>query len=102
VTSVDSGAGEKAALSAEDKKAKLAKFQSHLKPRGEAFHAPKSLQPNSVVRPHLAPSAQTSAPKKAAAPKSETRAAAPKAAKSGAAKTAAATKAPAKKAPKKD
>jgi large subunit ribosomal protein L21 len=44
VTSVDNGAGQKASLNAEDKKAKLASFQSHLKPKGEGFTAPKSLQ----------------------------------------------------------
>src|SRR5947209_3115458 len=37
VTAVDSGAGEKLILSDADKKAKLGKFQSHLKPKGEAF-----------------------------------------------------------------
>jgi large subunit ribosomal protein L21 len=42
VTAVDNGAGEKAALSDEDKKTTLAKFQSHLAPKGEA-HTPKTL-----------------------------------------------------------
>ncbi len=42
VTSVDNGAGEKAALDEASKKAKLAKFQSHLKAKGEAF-TPKTL-----------------------------------------------------------
>jgi len=40
VTAIDSGAGAKLALSDEDKKAKLTKFQSHLKPKGEAHTAP--------------------------------------------------------------
>lgn len=40
VTSVDSGSGEKVTLTAEDKKLHLSKFQSHLKPKGEAFTAP--------------------------------------------------------------
>ena len=40
VTSVDSGAGHTLALAAEDKKAKLTQFQSHLKPKGEASTAP--------------------------------------------------------------
>lgn len=42
VTAVDSGSGEKATLSDADKKAKLAQFQSHLKPRGLA-RTPKTL-----------------------------------------------------------
>lgn len=42
VTAVDNGAGEKAALDDASKKAKLAKFQSHLAPKGEAF-TPKTL-----------------------------------------------------------
>ena len=37
VTSLDNGAGEKAALSAPDKKAKLAKFITSLTPKGLAF-----------------------------------------------------------------
>ncbi len=40
VTEVNSGAGDKLSLSADDKKTKLSKFQSHLKPKGEAFTAP--------------------------------------------------------------
>jgi large subunit ribosomal protein L21 len=40
VTAVDSGSGEKLELSADDKKAKLSKFQSHLKPKGPAATAP--------------------------------------------------------------
>jgi large subunit ribosomal protein L21 len=42
VTSVDNGSGEKASLDDASKKAKLAKFQSHLKAKGEAF-TPKTL-----------------------------------------------------------
>ena len=34
ITAIDNGAGEKTALSAEDKKTKLAKFTSQLKPKG--------------------------------------------------------------------
>lgn len=37
VTSLSNGAGEKLELSAADKKAKLEKFQSHLKAKGPAF-----------------------------------------------------------------
>lgn len=40
VTAVNSGSGEKLELSADDKKAKLSKFQSHLKPKGPAATAP--------------------------------------------------------------
>jgi large subunit ribosomal protein L21 len=40
VTSVDSGSGDKNALTAEEKKTKLSKFQTHLKPKGKAFTAP--------------------------------------------------------------
>jgi large subunit ribosomal protein L21 len=40
VTAVDSGSGQTLALSAEDKKAKLSKFQSHLKAKGPASTAP--------------------------------------------------------------
>jgi large subunit ribosomal protein L21 len=36
VTAVDSGAGDKLALSAEEKKTQLSKFQSHLKAKGPA------------------------------------------------------------------
>lgn len=42
VTSVDNGAGEKLALSSADKEAKLSKFHTQLKPKGEA-HTPKTL-----------------------------------------------------------
>ena len=42
VTSVDSGAGEKLALSDTDKKAKLSKFHTQLAPKGLA-HTPKTL-----------------------------------------------------------
>ncbi len=78
VTSVDNGSGEKVILSDADKKAKLAKFQSHLAPKGEAF-TPKTLG-----------SRKRMAAARAAGPAAE-KAAAPKAA-------AKATKAPAKKA----
>lgn len=40
VTSIDNGSGEKFTLSDEDKKAKLSKFQSHLKKKGPAATAP--------------------------------------------------------------
>lgn len=40
VTGVQSGAGDQLLLSDEEKKATLSKFQSHLKPKGEAFTAP--------------------------------------------------------------
>lgn len=40
ITAVNSGAGDQLALSDEEKKAKLSKFQSHLKPKGQAFTAP--------------------------------------------------------------
>jgi large subunit ribosomal protein L21 len=42
VTAVETGTGEKAILTAEDKTAKLAQFQSHLKPKGLAS-TPKTL-----------------------------------------------------------
>lgn len=42
VTSVDNGSGDKLALSADDKKAKLGKFISHLKAKGLAM-TPKTL-----------------------------------------------------------
>jgi large subunit ribosomal protein L21 len=40
ITSVDNGSGDQVILSAEDKKTKLSKFQTHLKPKGKAFTAP--------------------------------------------------------------
>jgi large subunit ribosomal protein L21 len=40
VTAVDNGSDQKLALTADDKKTKLSKFQSHLKAKGEAFTAP--------------------------------------------------------------
>jgi large subunit ribosomal protein L21 len=76
VTAVDNGSGEKAALSADDKKKALASFISHLKPKGLAM-TPKTLG----SRKRLAAKAKTAAA-------GETKAAAPK---------AAAKKAPAKK-----
>lgn len=42
ITGLDNGAGEKVSLDAEAKKTKLAKFQSHLTPKGLA-HTPKTL-----------------------------------------------------------
>ena len=42
VTDVDNGAGEKAVLSTEEKKAKMSKFQSQLKPKGLGL-TPKTL-----------------------------------------------------------
>lgn len=42
ITEVANGSGEKLTLTAEEKKEKLGKFQSHLKPKGEAF-TPKTL-----------------------------------------------------------
>lgn len=42
ITSLTNGAGETATLSASDKKEKMAKFQSHLKPRGLGL-TPKTL-----------------------------------------------------------
>lgn len=42
VTNVDNGAGEKSTLTSEQKQAKMKTFQSHLKPKGEAF-TPKTL-----------------------------------------------------------
>jgi large subunit ribosomal protein L21 len=40
ITALQSGAGDQMSLSDADKKAKLSKFQSHLKPKGEASTAP--------------------------------------------------------------
>jgi large subunit ribosomal protein L21 len=78
ITNVDTGAGEKLALSAEEKKTKLDSFYTQLKPKGPAF-SPKIL--GSRVRMAAAKAAGTTA-------------AAPKAAASKA------KKAPAKKAAK--
>ena len=78
ITNLDNGSGEKLALSATDKTAKLSKFQSHLKPKGLA------MTPATVgSRKRLAEKA-----KLAAAPKSGTAAktAAPKAAPKAAVK----------------
>jgi large subunit ribosomal protein L21 len=83
ITSVDNGAGEKATLSAEDKKAKLAKFQSHLAPKGLA-QTPKTLGSRKRMK-------QAAAAGKSAAPAEG----APK--KSAAKPAAAKKKAPAKK-----
>jgi large subunit ribosomal protein L21 len=75
VTSVDTGAGEKLALSAADKTAKMTKFQSHLKPRGLAM-TPKTLgsrvrMAKAAQAAHTAGGtpAKTAAPKKAPAKK---------------------------------
>lgn len=87
VTSVDNGAGEKSTLDAAAKKERLAKFQSHLAPRGEAF-TPKTL--GSRKRMAAARAAGTAAPaEKSAAPKTSAKT-----------KTSTAKKAPAKKAAK--
>ena len=40
VTDVDNGAGERLVISADDMKARLGKFQSHLKPKGQGYTAP--------------------------------------------------------------
>lgn len=58
VTTVDNGAGEKANLADDQKKQKLAGFQSHLKPRGLAS-TPKTLG----SRKRLAAKAQAAAKK---------------------------------------
>jgi large subunit ribosomal protein L21 len=86
ITGVSNGGSETATLSASDKQARLAKFQSQLTPKGEA-HTPKTMG----SRKRLAAAAQLasgSAPK-AAAPKS------------GSATKAAPAAAKAKKAPSK-
>jgi len=41
VTAIDNGAGQKAEISAEDKKNRLSKFHSQLKPKGPAQKAPR-------------------------------------------------------------
>lgn len=64
ITDLDNGSGEKAELEADAKKTTLAKFQSHLKPKGEAFTVPLHL------RKHPTPVA-AKAEAKAATPKSE-------------------------------
>jgi len=67
ITNVDTGAGEKLALSAEAKKAKLASFYTQLKPKGPAF-SPKIL--GSRVRMAAAKAAgKTAGTSKTAAPK---------------------------------
>ncbi len=95
VTSLDNGSGEKLALSADDKKAKLSKFQSHLKPKGEAF-TPKTLGSRKKRLAAAAPSA-TATPKAAKAKASVSDEVEAKPAK---AKKTTAKKAPAKKAAK--
>jgi large subunit ribosomal protein L21 len=69
VTGVDTGAGEKAALSADDKKAALGKFQSHLAPKGLA-QTPKTLGSRKRMAAARAAGA-TSAATTAAAPKAK-------------------------------
>ncbi|MBC7692134.1 MAG: 50S ribosomal protein L21 [Methylotenera sp.] len=87
VTALDNGAGEKMNLSSDDKKVKLAKFQSHLAPKGPAM-TPKTLGSRvRMARARAALGKDGAAAAKAAAPKKAE--AAPNA--------AAAKKAPAKK-----
>lgn len=59
ITGVDSGSGQSATLSAEDKKAHLAKFQSHLKPKGEAFTAPTLGSRKRLAEKKQAPKSET-------------------------------------------
>lgn len=79
VTSVDNGAGEKMTLDDAAKKEKLAKFQSHLTPKGEAF-TPKTLgsRKRMAAERMAAPKAEKAAPaakaKKAPAKKAATKA----------------------------
>ena len=40
ITALDNGAGQKLAITSDEKKQKLSKFQAHLKPKGQAFTAP--------------------------------------------------------------
>jgi large subunit ribosomal protein L21 len=70
ITSLDIGAaGEKLALSAEDKKSKLASFQSHLAPKGLAM-TPKTLGSRKrMLADHNTAHAAGGTPTKAAAPK---------------------------------
>lgn len=75
VTSLDNGAGEKLALSADDKKAKLAKFQSHLKPRGLAM-TPKTIGSRkrlAAAKAAIGPNGTKAAPKAAEAKKTATK-----------------------------
>lgn len=69
VTAVDNGAGDTANLGAQEKQARLAKFQSHLAPKGLAF-TPKTLGSRKrMAAAQAAAPAETAAPKKAAAKK---------------------------------
>jgi large subunit ribosomal protein L21 len=79
VTGVDNGTGEKLALSADDKKAKLSKFHSQLAPKGEAF-TPKTLgsrkrmaeaRNKAALSGTAAPAAEGKTAAKAAAPKAK-------------------------------
>lgn len=58
ITSLDTGAGERAELSAEDRKKKLAGFQSHLKPKGLAFTPALSTRPKAPAKAPAAPAAK--------------------------------------------
>ncbi len=58
ITLVDNGAGEKATLDAEQKKAKLAKFQTRLKAKGSAF-TPKTLGSRKRALAAAAPKGKT-------------------------------------------
>lgn len=69
ITGVDSGAGEKANLSAEDKKTRLSTFNTQLKPKGQA-HTPKTL--GSRKRLAAARSQQAAGGEKTAAAKKTT------------------------------
>lgn len=92
ITSIANGAGETAELSAQDKKEKLAQFQSHLKARGEAPR-PKQRSQTSGLNLKSVGSDETSAP----AQKSAKSAAPKKAAVQKSATTATSKKAPASK-----
>jgi large subunit ribosomal protein L21 len=78
VTGLANGAGETAKLSAEDKKQKLEKFQSHLAPKGEAF-TPKLLGSRKKrIAATAAAHAAGTTPKKAPAKKAAAKKAAAK------------------------
>ena len=51
VTAVNSGSGDQASLSNEEKTQKLAKFQSHLKPKGPASSQPVRVSRKKAVAP---------------------------------------------------
>jgi large subunit ribosomal protein L21 len=72
VTGIDNGAGEKMSLDESAMKEKLAKFQSHLKAKGEAF-TPKTLGSRKRLAAAAAasPKKAEKAPKAAAAPKAK-------------------------------